>query len=109
MRRLVRNVYDGRTGYGPAFGNADSVPEDVAARITEPSAWEGDQAPHTQPVESPGSEEAPGSGTDRQSEVLRRPAGNASQEAWFEFRAAQGVPADVLVDMTRNELRDMEH
>lgn len=109
MRRLVRNVYDGRTGYGPAFGNADSVPADVAVRITNPSAWEGDQAPHTQPVESPGSEEAPGSGSDARSEVLRRPAGNAGREDWMAFRAAQGVDPDVLDGMTRNELRDMEH
>lgn len=104
--RLARTVVvDGRA----YLAGSDDVPDHVAAQVTNPRAWEGDQAPHTVPVESPVSEESPDPGTDTQTEVLRRPAGNASQEAWYEFRAAQGVLPERLDDMTRNELRDMEH
>lgn len=44
-KTLIRNVYMDvvgsleRVGYGPIFGNADAVPTDVAARISNPAAW----------------------------------------------------------------------
>lgn len=44
-KTLVRNVYIGvvgsldRIGYGPSHGNADAVPTEVAAQISNASAW----------------------------------------------------------------------
>lgn len=40
MARLVRNVKVGGTWYGPAHGNAENVPADVAEQITNPNAWD---------------------------------------------------------------------
>lgn len=42
MGKLVKNVHVGGAWYGPAYGNIDP-PADVAAQITNPSAW--DQPP----------------------------------------------------------------
>jgi hypothetical protein len=39
--RLVKNVAVDGTWYGPAHGNADQVPAEVASQITNPKAWEG--------------------------------------------------------------------
>jgi hypothetical protein len=45
-RRLIVNVFvddlpqsHSGTWWGPDYGNADQVPTDVAARITNPAAW----------------------------------------------------------------------
>lgn len=40
MRRLVKNVKVGNDWYGPAYGNATNVPDDVAEQVTNPAAWE---------------------------------------------------------------------
>jgi hypothetical protein len=41
MRKLATNVVVDEVWYGPDYGNADRVPEDVAARIGD-HAWEPD-------------------------------------------------------------------
>lgn len=43
--KLVKNVKVGDTWYGPAWGNAENVPTDVAAQITNPKAWDEQPAP----------------------------------------------------------------
>lgn len=38
-RTLKSNVAVNNRWYGPAHGNADAVPADVAEQITNPAAW----------------------------------------------------------------------
>lgn len=40
MATLIRNVFVNGQGWGPGHGNADQVPDDVAAQITNPTAWD---------------------------------------------------------------------
>lgn len=40
MARLVKNVRVDGVWYGPAYGNAENVPAEVAERITNPNAWD---------------------------------------------------------------------
>lgn len=40
MPKLVKNVAVDKTWYGPAHGNAENVPAEVAERITNPNAWD---------------------------------------------------------------------
>lgn len=42
MGKLVRNVFVDGAWWGPAYGNADDVPDDVAEQITGASCWAGD-------------------------------------------------------------------
>lgn len=49
MAKLIGNVYVGGEWYGPDYGNADAVPDDVAAEITNPGAWEGGEVPESGP------------------------------------------------------------
>lgn len=39
MPTLMRNVFVDGKWYGPAHGNADQVPADVAKQIENPEAW----------------------------------------------------------------------
>ncbi len=48
-RRLARNVHMDDKWYGPAYGTA-VPPPDIAAKITNPSAWEAEDA---EPAERP--------------------------------------------------------
>lgn len=41
-RKLKANVYVGTEWYGPAYGNADQVPDEVAEKIGD-HAWEDDE------------------------------------------------------------------
>lgn len=45
MSRLASNVHVDGTWYGPSYGNADQVPAEVAAKITNPAAWGEGEAP----------------------------------------------------------------
>lgn len=49
MSILVRNVNVDGVWWGPAWGNADQVPAEVAARITNPKAWDGGKVPGADP------------------------------------------------------------
>lgn len=52
MGTLKVNVNVQNTWYGPAHGNADEVPEDVASQIANPDAWEAEEKPETAKVEA---------------------------------------------------------
>lgn len=41
-KSLKRNVFVDGKWYGPAHGNADAVPADVASKIENPAAYEDD-------------------------------------------------------------------
>lgn len=99
-RSLARNVYVDGKGYGPAFGNADNVPADVAERITNPRAW-GGGGESGEPAPTPA---AAGEGD---SSPAGRPAGNASKADWVTYAVSQGVDADEAEALTRTELRDL--
>jgi hypothetical protein len=105
--KLVRNVLVGRTWYGPAHGNADNVPADVAALVVNPRAW-GERADAGVGGEAPLPEApAPQTPDVEPLEVeVERPAGNASHGEWAAYAVARGVPADEAERLTRNELRD---
>lgn len=49
-RVLVKNVEVDGGWWGPAHGNAETVPDEVADKITNPAAWA--------PVDAPGPEDA---------------------------------------------------
>lgn len=58
MATLVGNVHVDGVWWGPAHGNADQVPADVAARITNPKAW-ADGPPTVDPDASGGDDTGP--------------------------------------------------
>lgn len=62
--RLAKNVKVCGKWYGPAHGNAGRVPDDVAAQITNPKAWE----PEPEPKEEPEPKRAPGRGRQKASD-----------------------------------------
>lgn len=83
MATLVKNVYvDGRW-YGPAYGNADQVPEDVAVKIANPKAW-GEEGEASPAGESATAQEQPG-------DAPSRPAKSDPKAAWVDFAVSQGV------------------
>lgn len=100
-RALVRNVYVDGKGYGPAFSNADRVPADVAARVTNRRAW-GDvgESHEPAPVRAAASEGAA-------PPAVARPAGNASKADWVAYAVARGVDGAEAEALTRTELRDL--
>jgi hypothetical protein len=45
MSKLIGNVFVENEWYGPAYGNADQVPADIAAKIPNPKAWADGELP----------------------------------------------------------------
>lgn len=45
MARLIANVWAAGQGWGPYWGNADSVPAEVAAELDDPAVWADGQRP----------------------------------------------------------------
>lgn len=45
MSKLISNVFVENEWYGPAYGNTDRVPSDIAAKIPNPKAWENGALP----------------------------------------------------------------
>jgi hypothetical protein len=45
MATLIANVVVGDVWYGPAYGNADDVPAEVARQIPNPKAWHDGELP----------------------------------------------------------------
>jgi hypothetical protein len=73
-RRLTRNVFAGGQWYGPAYGNASRVPDDVAAGIAG-GLWEdGGVAEKVAPADATGVEGTTEEGTDAESSEAPRKA-----------------------------------
>ena len=88
MRRLIRNVFVGGSWYGPAYGNADRVPAEVAEQIGG-LAWEAQAAPEVIPAAVPG--QAP-----------PRAGRGSGRDAWAAYAASRGV--DVPGDASREDI-----
>jgi hypothetical protein len=82
-KTLVKNVYVGKVWYGPAHGNAENVPAEVAARITNPRAWEGKGEDESPTGEAATTQTAGGSPS--------RPARNDPKHAWVDYAVSQGA------------------
>lgn len=83
---LVRNVNVDGTWWGPAWGNANEVPLEVAARIVNPKAWEGGMRPVVADVGAvdpwpgvPSYEE--GARAEREAEATEAPVGYLDRTA----------------------------
>lgn len=82
-RKLTTHVWVDGNWYGPD----SKVPADVAEKITNPKVWDSeDDAPSAVPA----------------SEVLERPKGNASRDAWSAYAAQENV--EVEDDMNRDDI-----
>ncbi len=91
MSKLIRNVViDGR-GFGPGYGNADDVPADVAARITNPAAGDTPPKAHDSDVSAPVAPAEP-------------PPAPTVPEPEPE---PQGVPVDILDGLDVDDLRSV--
>lgn len=88
MGRLIRNVFVGGSWYGPAYGNADSVPAEVAEQIGD-LAWDTQAAPEVIPAVVPG--QAP-----------PRAGRGSGRDAWAAYAASLGV--EVPGDATREDI-----
>lgn len=100
-RRLIAYVHVDGKAYAPG----DDVPKEVAAKITNPAAWEGeDTAPEQEATSSDtaeGSSEDPApsgpsdSGGQEQGKALTPPprsGAGSGREAWAAYAAAHDVP-----------------
>lgn len=95
MARLVKNVCVDRVWYGPAYGNADQVPDDVAAQITNLAAWEGEE----------GQSSAGEAATEQQADDSpSRPARNDSKDSWVDYAVSQGMNREDAEAMTKAAL-----
>jgi hypothetical protein len=90
--RLAGNVYVDGQAYGPN----DVVPDDVAARITNPKAWEGGKLPAVA--------DGAAASTDGGGDVLAPPRSGAgsAKGAWAAFAEANGV--DVPEGASREDI-----
>ena len=77
-RKLIANVQVDGVWYRPG----DTVPADIAGRITNPKVWEGD-APEK-------SEDTPSRSPSTVRQPPRKGPGSGGP-AWIEFAASQGV------------------
>ena len=94
--KLVKNVKVGGTWYGPAYGNADQVPADVAKRIVNPRAWEGkgeDESPSGETATAQTAGDSPS-----------RPTRNDSKDDWVDYAVSQGMNRDEADTMTKAAL-----
>lgn len=89
-RKLTAHVHVDNTWYGPG----DPVPDEVAARITNPDAWDGPVS-----ATSEAGDEGPASTEDRREDPppapkVRQPprrGPGSGGPAWVEFAADNGV------------------
>lgn len=110
-RSLVANVYAGDAWWGPAHGNADVVPEEVAAEITNPAAWGEPDAeaeaveveteavevqPETEPEADGSSVEEPETAPDAGDSDASEP--ESSQEAETEAESIAKAVATIAAD-----------
>jgi hypothetical protein len=101
MAALTTFVHVDGTWYGPGR----NVPDDVAAKITNPRVWADGHIP-TVPDSDAEDRVRAGATTDpiqaAQPEVGDRPRGNASREEWASYAARLSVA--VSDDMTRDAI-----
>ena len=85
MARLRTFVHVGGRAYGPGV----DVPADVAAKITNPKAWDGD--PPTPSQDHRGGGEGSGGSSSEGSVEPPRSGAGSTKAAWAEHAAARGV------------------
>jgi hypothetical protein len=86
--RLVKNVAVDGTWYGPAHGNADQVPAEVAEQITNPAAWEEADLELKDTFDGP----------------MPRPSRSDSKARWVDFAVSQGEDRDEADAMSKADL-----
>lgn len=94
MARLTGFVHVDGAVYGPD----DEVPAEVAARITNPRAWEGGVLPLTDDAGPAATSAADG---DTPTEPPRSGAGSG-RDAWVAYAAARGL--EVADDASRDQI-----
>jgi hypothetical protein len=104
MRKLNTYVHVGDVRYGPE----DVVPDEVAAKITNPDVWERREDPAPAADQTP--PQTPTKVTAEISPVTNppvvdpdRPRGNASREEWATY--ASGKDIQVTGQMNRDDIR----
>jgi len=94
MRKLNTYVHVDDVRYGPD----DTIPDEVAAKITNPDVWAEREDP------APAAQKPPASGGQPPTDPdPNRPAGNASREDWATYATDRGV--EVTGKMGRDEIK----
>ena len=107
--KLRRSVIVG----GVAYPKGTELPDEVAARVRNPHAFEPTDQPPAVPagqVDTESAETAAGGGpagspVPHGGPETRRPAGNASESAWRDYAISRGWLPEELDGMTRNQIR----
>ena len=105
MGRLVSTVHvQSPEGEFVSFGpESTELPSWLSKAVPNVKAWEGGEAPVVDTEVAAGPSESAGQG-DPEGE---KPAGNASLEEWRAYALANGKSEDDLVDLKRDEIRDL--
>lgn len=128
----VRNPETGETVVVGPNTPAGEIPAWVRKQVTNPKVWDGaadddeaapdgavtdaDDTTPTQPeagadqdrpegAAEPG--EPDGAVDDNAADEAKKPAGNATEDAWREYALANGKSEDDLKGLGRNEIRDL--
>jgi len=89
MAQLARNVHIGGVWYRPG----DTVPDEVAARLTNPAVWAGGQRPVVAaPAADPDAGgSAPPPTEKSETQAPPRSGRGSGEKAWAQFAHARGV------------------
>ena len=87
MAKLIGNVFVDNAWFGPAHGNADDVPAEVARQIVNPKAWDGGEVPTAETADG---DEPPRSGK------------GSGTDTWRAYAAGLGI--EVTADDNRDDI-----
>jgi hypothetical protein len=85
---VAERLEDGSYGRQGTFGPSDDVPDWARTAITNPDVWDGED--EAQPE------------IELEAEIVERPRGNASRDAWAAYAASRDI--EIEDDMSRDDI-----